>query len=170
MKTWIFSLALMASTLPAFAQATRPSLAQLSTQTEVIAKPYFDAYIARDWDRLEPLLDEKIRFDDATAHLVFGAVGKQGRSELMKAFRETYAGILAMDFHPTSQFASGEHMVFVGELEWRLGMPDGLVVDTRMPFVVRIQVRNGKVVDHQDTADYTRFMAALRKARAAAGR
>ncbi|MBB5203200.1 ketosteroid isomerase-like protein [Inhella inkyongensis] len=164
MKTWILCLALL--TPPAFAQAPRPTLAERSAQTEAVAKAYFEAYIARDWDRLEPLLDEQARFDDATAHLVFGAVGKQGKLELMKAFRETHAGIHAMHFHPQSQFASGEHMVFVGELEWSLALPDGLVVDTRMPFVVRLQVRDGRVLEHQDTADYKPFATALRAARA----
>jgi len=168
MKTWILCLALLSSTLSAIAHAPRSSLAERSAQTEAVAKPYFKAYIARDWDRLEPLLDDQVRFDDATAHVVFGAVGKQGKATLMKAFRETYAGIRAMRFHPQSQFASGEHMVFVGELEWSLGLPDGLVVDTRMPFVVRLQVHEGKVLDHQDTADYKPFVLALRAARAAA--
>ena len=58
-------------------------------------------------------------------------------------------------------------MVFVGELEWSIGLPDGLTVGNRMPFVVRLQVRDGKVLEHQDTADYKPFMEALRKARAA---
>lgn len=166
MKTWILSLALLATALPAFAQTAGLTLAERSAQTEAVAKPYFEAYIARDWNRLEPLLDEDIRFDDATAQVVFGAVGKQGKTELMKAFRETYAAIRDMRFHPSSQFASGEHMVFVGELEWSLGLPDGLVVGTRMPFVVRLQVRQGKVLEHQDTADYKPFVLALRAARA----
>lgn len=170
MKTWILCLFLLAVAQPSCAQAKRPSLAEHSAQTEAIAKPYFDAYIARDWARLEPLLDDHIRFDDATASVVFGAVGKQGKTELMKAFRETYAAIRHMRYHPASQFASGEHMVFVGELEWSLGLPDGLIVDTRMPFVVRLQVRHGKVLEHQDTADYKPFVVALHAARAKAAR
>ncbi|MCK6432357.1 MAG: hypothetical protein HUU30_06760 [Burkholderiaceae bacterium] len=88
----------------------------------------------------------------------------------MKALRETYAAIRDMRYHPISQFASGEHMVFVGELQWSLGLPDGLIVDTRMPFVVRLQVRNGKVLEHQDTADYKPFVVALHAARAKAAR
>jgi hypothetical protein len=170
MKTWILCLCLLAIAQPSCAQAKRPSLADLSAQTEAIAQPYFDAYIARDWARLEPLLDDHIRFDDATASVVFGAVGKQGKAELMKALRETYAAIRDMRYHPISQFASGEHMVFVGELQWSLGLPDGLIVDTRMPFVVRLQVRNGKVLEHQDTADYKPFVVALHAARAKAAR
>lgn len=149
-------------------QPPRPTLAERSLQTEAVAKPYFEAYIARDWARIEPLLDEQVRFDDATAQVVFGAVGKQGKVELMKAFHEGYAAIRSMRFHPSSQFSSGEHMVFVGELEWSLGLPDGLVVDTRMPLVVRLQVRNGKVLEHLDTADYKPFVTALRAARQAA--
>lgn len=168
MRTAMLLLALLGSAAIALAQTARPSLAERSAQTEAVAKPYFEAYIARDWDRLEPMLDDKAVFDDVTAHLVFNAVGKQGKVELMKAFRETYAAIRSMRFHPQSQFASGEYMVFVGELEWSLAMPDGLVVDTRMPFVVRLQVHEGKVLDHQDMADYKPFMAALRAARAAA--
>lgn len=165
MKIWILSLALLTTGLPAWAQASRMTLAERSAQTESVAKPYFEAYIARDWERLEPLLHDDIRFDDATATFVFGAVGKQGKAPLMKAFRETYAAIRAMSFIPASQFVSGEHMVFVGELEWSVALADGLVVDTRMPFVVRLQVRNGKILEHLDTADYNPFMVALSKAR-----
>lgn len=170
MKNWILYLALLSAPWPAFSQAARPTLAERSAQTEAVAKVYFDAYIARDWERLEPLLDDGIQFDDATATVVFGAVGMQGKTTLMKAFRKTYAAIRSMSFNPASQFASGEHMVFVGDLQWSIGLPDGLVVDTRMPFVVRLQVRNGKVLEHLDTADYKPFVAALRKARAAAGK
>ena len=170
MKAWVLGLALLSSILPTFAQAPLPSLAERSAQTEAIARPCFDAYIARDWERLEPLLDDNVRFDDATANVVFGGVGKQGKAALMKAFRETYAAIRAMSFHPTLRFASGEHMVFVGELDWRLALADGPLVDTRMPFVVRIRVHDGKVVEHLDTADYNPFVIALQKARAAAAR
>lgn len=170
MRLLILLIALATCSLSAFAQSARPSLAERSAQTEAVAKPYFEAYIARDWDRLEPLLDEQVVFDDATAHWVFGATGKQGKTVLMKALRETYAAIRSMHFFPTSQFASGEHMVFIGELAYSVALPDGLVVDTRMPFMARIQVRNGKVLDHQDTADYKPFMLALRQARQAAGK
>lgn len=167
MKNLILWLTLLAAGLPTWAQGLRPTLAERSASTESVARPYFQAYIARDWGRVESLLDDHVTFDDATAAVVFGGVGKQGKAILMKAFRETYAAIHSMTFHPASQFASGEHMVFVGELEWSLALSDGLIVDTRMPFVVRLQVRNGKVLEHLDTADYNPFVIALKKARAA---
>lgn len=150
------------------AQSGGPSLAERSARTEAVAKPCFEAYIARDWDRLEPLLDEQIAFDDATATLLFGASGIQGKGALMSALRKTYAAIRDMRYHPGSQFASGEHMAFVGELAWRLATPDGLMVDTGAAFVVRLRVRDGKVLEHQDTVDYKPFVQALRKAQAAA--
>lgn len=51
----------------------------------------------------------------------------------------------------------GEHMVFVGDQDWSIGLPDGLVFDTRTPFVIHLQVREGKALDHLDTADYKPF-------------
>ena len=167
----LLCLVLSGASLAGLAQApAKPSLAERSAQTEAVATAYFDAYIARDWDRLEPLLDEQSRFDDATAATLFGTQAQQGKAEQMKFFREAFAGIRAMRFIPASQFASGEHMVFIGDLEWSLTLPEGLVVDTRMPFVVRLQVRQGRVVEHLDTADYKPFDAALRKVRLAAGK
>lgn len=168
MRALILCLSLLGAVQVAQAQLRGPSLAERSKETEAVAQAYFEAYIARDWNRLEPLLDEQGRFEDATAAVLFGGQAKQGKAEQMRFFREAYAGIRAMQYHPVSQFASGEHMVFVGELSWRLAMPDGLLVDTRMPFLVRLQVRDGKVVEHLDTADYKPFVEALRKARQAA--
>lgn len=146
------------------------TLAERSSQTEAVARRYFEAYIARDWDRLEALLDTHSRFEDATATLVFGSQARMGKAAQMKFFRESYAAIRAMRYSPRSQFASGEHMVFVGELAWSLELANRQVIDTRMPIVVRLQVRDGRVVEHLDTADYKPFVAALRKAQATVGR
>ncbi len=151
-------------------QAEVLTLAERSAQTESVARRYFEAYIARDWDRLEPLLDTHSRFEDATGTLLFGSQAKLGKDAQMKFFRESYAAIRSMRFSPSSQFASGEHMVFVGDLDWRVALADGQVIDTRMPIVVRLQVRDGRVVEHLDTADYNHFVSALRKARAVTGK
>lgn len=167
--TTLLCLCLLAP-LSAGAQApapAKPSLAQTSQATQNVAEAYFQAYIARDWDRLEPLLAEAGRFEDPTASSVFGGVGKQGKTAVMQGFREGYASINQMSFVPASKFFSGDHAVFVGELDWQLQLPEALQVRTRMPLVVRLRVRDGQVIEHIDVADYNPFVAALRAARAA---
>jgi ketosteroid isomerase-like protein len=144
-----------------------PTFEQAASATQRVAEPYFAAYIARDWDRLAPLLAESGRFSDPTASSVFGAVRHEGKAAALKNFRDNYAPIVHMAFHRTRAFFSGQHAVFEGTLDWTLSLSAGKQAVTKaMPFVAIVQVVDGLVVDHQDFADYAPFLEAVRKARA----
>ena len=164
------SRTLLASVLGSLALASgaqQPSsFEQAASATQRVAEPYFAAYIARDWNRLEPLLGDMGRFSDPTALPVFGVVRHEGKTAVMKNFREGYASITHMTFHQVRSFFSGQHAVFEGRLDWTLALGDGRHATTEgMPFVTILQVVNGQIVDHQDLADYKPFVAAVRKAR-----
>lgn len=161
--------ALLSATLllPTVASAAPPSYAESGQATRAVAEPYFDAYIARHWDRLAPLLAEKGSFEDPTAALVFGPVKQQGKAATLKNFREGYAAIRHMAFHPSRVFYAGEHAIFEGTLDWTLALDGGRqAVTTGMPFVTVLRVVDGLVVEHRDYADYTPFLAAVKAARA----
>lgn len=144
----------------------RPSFARASTATQIVAEPYFDAYIARDWSRLEPLLSNEAHFVDPTAQLVFGSVDFAGKSAVMKNLQENYAAIAHMDFKKSRSFFSGEYAVFEGALDWSLALGDGrTAATTNMPFITILRVVNGQVIAHQDLADYSPFLAAVRLAK-----
>lgn len=161
--TWLLTAALLIG-LPAAAQA--PSLAELSAATQRVAEPYFAAYIARDWDKLAPLLGDDGGFSDPTAEPVFGKVESRGKAQVLRNFRENYAAIGSMQFHATRTLVSGRHAVFEGRLDWTLGLAGGREAVTEgMPFLTILKVEDGKVVDHQDFADDAPFLGALRKAR-----
>jgi SnoaL-like domain len=139
---------------------------QAASATQRVAEPYFAAYIARDWDRLAPLLAQTGRFSDPTATAVFGVVRHEGKAAALKNFRENYAPIVHMTFHRTRAFFSSQHAVFEGTLDWTLSLDAGKQAVTKgMPFVTIVQVVDGLVVDHQDFADYAPFLDAVRKAR-----
>jgi hypothetical protein len=145
------------------------TFARASTATQLVADPYFDAYIARDWNRLEPLLANEARFVDPTAQLVFGPVDIAGKGAVMKNFLENYAAIGYMNFKKARSFYSGEYAVFEGSLDWSLALGDGRTATTTgMPFVTVLRVVNGQVVAHQDLADYSSFLAAARLAKSSA--
>ncbi|NNC73034.1 MAG: nuclear transport factor 2 family protein [Sphingomonadaceae bacterium] len=133
--------------------------------TRAIGQSYFDAYIARDWDRLEPLLADSASFRDPTAALVFGGAQADGRAAMMTLFREGYAGITRMAWRPLRAIHSGQYSLFEGELDWALDMGDGRIVASVMPFVTMLQIENGRVVSHRDYGDYTPFLAAAHAAR-----
>lgn len=79
---------------------------------------------------------------------------------------EGYAAIKHIAFHQARVFASGEHAVFEGTLDWTLELSDGKQAVTRaMPFMSILRVVDGKLVEHRDSADYAPFLAAVRAAR-----
>lgn len=144
-----------------------PAFGQVSTETRAVADAYFNAYIARDWERLAPHLADAGGFSDPTAALVFGPVQFDGKAATLKNFREGYAAIQHMAFHPMRAFVSGEHAVYEGTLDWTLALGSGrLAVTKGMPFITVLRVVRGQVLEHRDYADYTPFLAALQAARA----
>lgn len=146
----------------------KPSFSQVSTETRAVADPYFAAYIARDWDRLEGCLADSGGFADPTATLVFGPVEFEGKAATMKNFREGYAAITQMAFRPLRAFVAGDHAIYEGELDWTLELGDGKqAVTAGMPFMTVLRVVDGHVEEHRDYADYTPFLAAMRAAREA---
>lgn len=160
------ALALTLVAAPVWAQG-KPSFAEIGAKTQAVADRYFSAYVARDWDRLEPLLADNGGFSDPTASLVFGSVQAAGKAATLKNFREGYAAIRHMAFHPMRSFVSGEHAVFEGTLDWTLELKGGKQAVTQgMPFITVLRVVEGQVLEHRDFADYSPFLAAVRAARA----
>jgi ketosteroid isomerase-like protein len=159
----ILSVALHATQV--WAQQT-PSFSQVGAKTQTVAEPYFKAYIARDWKRLEPLLADNGGFSDPTAAFVFGSVKFEGKAATLKNFREGYAAISHMEFHQMRAFVSGEHAIYEGTLDWTLELKGGKQAVTRgMPFISVLRVVDGRVMEHRDFADYTPFLAAMRAAK-----
>lgn len=149
------------------AQPAKPDLAAISAETSAIAQAYFHAYVARDWDTLEPLLADHADFQDSTAALVFGGVKRDGKADMMKLFREGYSGISKMEFRQTRMLQFANDALFEGDLDWAVDMGGGRIVASVTPFVSVIHVENGKVVHHRDYVDYRPFIDADRASRAA---
>ena len=106
-------------------------------------------------------------FVDPTAALVFGSVKVEGKAATLKRFRTGYAAIRHMEFHQMRAFYSGEYAIYEGTLDWTLELRNGKRAVTRgMPFVTVLRVARGRVLEHQDLADYTPFLAAMRAAQA----
>ncbi|MBC2776381.1 nuclear transport factor 2 family protein [Parasphingopyxis marina] len=173
--TATLSLAALALALPAapLAAQQRPNFDATSAETAPVGEAYFAAYIARDWDALEPLLADAASFRDPTAELVFGGALADGKAAMMTLFRQGYAGITRMEFRPLRTLHAGHYAIFEGELDWALDMGDGSgegrIVESVMPFVTLLRIEDGLVVEHRDYADYAPFLAAARAARDAAG-
>lgn len=147
--------------------AEQPSYQQQSQATKLLADVYFKAYIDLDWDTIEPILGEDAYFLDPTATAAFGNVQYNGKPAMMKNFRENYAGITKMTFHPSRVIYSGNIAVFEGTLDWGFTLRSGAIADTKdMPFITILTFENGKVISHRDYGDYQPFFDAYNAAMA----
>ena len=146
--------------------AGKPSrFSQATATSQEIGDRYFAAYIARNWDAIEPLIADNASFQDGTAELVFGGVLRQGKPAMMKLFREGYANVQYMRFERARSFYSSNYAIYEGTLDWALDMGDGQIVKTKMPFTTILRIENGKVTKHRDYADYRPFTAAVKAMR-----
>lgn len=152
------SLCLAAASAPTAAQGL--GYAKQSEESARIGEAYITAYVALDWDRIEPLLADNATFHDPTAEhsQIFGLKQRSGKPAVMKGFREGYAGVTKMMLHRSRTFYSGNYSVFQGDLEWGLKFPDGRVVEGRTSFVAILRIENGKVVEHRDYVDYAPYL------------
>lgn len=138
--------------------------AEASVVTSDVASRYLDAYIARDWDALEPLLADEATFRDPTAKLVFGGEGATGKAAMMTMFRQGYSAITDMGFEEDRRIVGGTVGIFEGTLTWTALHRGGVPVTARMPFVLILELEDGKVVSHRDYGDYTGYLAARAEA------
>jgi ketosteroid isomerase-like protein len=151
------ALTLGLASIPAPVAAQKSVYTQQSDATAKIGEAYIDAYIALDWDRIEPLIADNATFHDPTAEMPFKVSQKDGKPDIMKGFREGYAGVTKMMLHRTRTLYSGNYAIFEGDLEFGVKLPDGRIVESRTPFVAILRVEDGKVVEHRDYVDYVPF-------------
>ncbi|MBQ0772729.1 MAG: hypothetical protein KBT59_12840, partial [Sphingomonadales bacterium] len=91
-----------------------------------------------------------------------------GRTAMMERFRTGYASLTHMEFTKNRSLISDESALYEGALHWGIDLGDGTLVDCVTPMVIVLTVVDGKVTRHLDYVDYAPFVAAMRKARAAA--
>lgn len=159
------SVVLGFASVPAPAVAQKVGYTQQSAATATVADAYIDAYIAKDWNRVEPLLSDNATFHDPTAEVLFGSKQKDGKPSVMAAFREGYEAVTKMTLHRTRVLNAGNYGIVEGELEWSVKFPGDRLVQSRGPFIIIVRVEGGKVVEHRDYLDYAQFIKDERASR-----
>lgn len=159
----LFLAAAMLAAMPAHAQEEQ-SYEAATAATNEVASAYFDAYVARDWDWLEPMLADNANFKDPTATLVFGGVGAPDKAAMMTLFREGYSSITEMSWQEDRRIMAGNIAVFEGTLSWTARHRGDVLVTAVMPFATIVTVEDGKIVEHRDYGDYSKYLEARAKA------
>lgn len=125
-----------------------------------VGRRYLDAMYAFDFPELGLLLHAEAVFEDPTSVVVSPDVTWRfvGRSAILEFIRQSSAGIVDANYHVSSEFSTGEFVVF--NLEYStvvegemLGVPEQ-VFSFKIPAVTILRIRNGLVIHHSDHVDY----------------
>ena len=129
---------------------------------ERMARDYMAHYSAANWDAMAPMMAEDIVYWDptATGHGNGGGdngyryEGREAALQALHEFSERYHPI-TLGFVWDTVFQSNNRVVFIGHADARypMGTPD-MLFRWHAPQVTVLTVRDGRVVRHEDFADY----------------
>lgn len=130
------------------------------SDAERIAREYMEAYSNIDWDGMLALSDENIIFTDETG-MGEGVPADGYRDEGIAERRASLQAFsdgshpITLGFQWDTVFESNGQVVFMGEVNALFPtQADGQLFSWRSPQVSVITVRDGKVVEHRDFANY----------------
>tara|TARA_R110000868_G_scaffold45045_3_gene149905 strand:- start:50473 stop:50967 length:495 start_codon:yes stop_codon:yes gene_type:complete len=149
----------LAAIVAVLSLATAASAQEIS-DAERVARAYMQAYSDIDWDGMLALTDEDILFTDETGMGEgvpadgYRDEGIAARRASLEEFSETYHPI-TLGLQWDTVFESNGRVVFMGEVNALYPtQTEGRLFRWRSPQVSVITVRDGKVVRHEDFANY----------------
>ena len=149
----------LAAIIAVLSLATAASAQEMS-DAERIAREYMQAYSDIDWDTMLALSDENVIFTDETGMGEgvpadgYRDEGIEERRASLQTFTEN-ANPITLGFHWDTVFESNGRVVFIGEVNALYPTQvEGRTFRWRSPQVSVITVRDGKVVHHEDFANY----------------
>jgi ketosteroid isomerase-like protein len=137
-----------------------------SSDARAIGEPYFNAYLERDWDKFESILHTDAIWSDPTAEQLFGVERVSGKDLVISHLRSSFAGITHMRAHINRKVFTSNFAIFEADLDWGVRLRNGKTVEVKAaPFVVVLRIKDGKVIEHTDYADYAGFINEFRRIR-----
>lgn len=127
---------------------------------ERIARAFIAAYEVVDLDALRALSAEDLVSVDGSAPVSAGGPYRfEGREAWLSGLAGFVrdGGLIDIRQQHDTAWQSGEKMVFIGRFDARYRGSGGGVLHVRGRIVTVVTVRDGKVVRHEDIADYPAF-------------
>ena len=162
MKTKLLVLLLFTSTI--FFAQKRSSFSDITEVTKKITTSYFKNYIQLDFDKMKNQMNDSISFNDTTAKLIFGTKLIDGKKVVFENFKKTYAAITEMKSDIKRTIFSSNVGVFEIELTYKFKATDKKIITiSKMPLIIILTVKNGKIIEHRDFGDYNIFLEQYQK-------
>jgi limonene-1,2-epoxide hydrolase len=137
----------------------KQSFSDVTANTKEVTTTYFNDYISLNFEAMKKQASDDISFDDTTAKLIFGVELIKGKKKVFENFKNTYAVIVEMKSDIKRTIFSSNVGIFEIELTYKFeATPDKIITITKMPLIVCLTVKDGKIIEHRDYGDYNHFL------------
>lgn len=126
--------------------------------SKVVTSKYLNAYFNLDFDTMKSIMHDSISFQDPTSKFVFGGKKVVGKIDVYENFKKSYAAIIEMKQKTIRTIFSSNTGVFELDLVYKFNNSPDQIITIKMPLIVILTIKNGKVIKHLDFADYNYFM------------
>ena len=134
------------------------SFSETTSITKKITVKYFSNYFKLDFDAMKDNMHDDISFHDPTAELIMGTRLVEGKTNVYESFKKNYATIIEMKQEPIRTIFSSTTGIFEVIIKYKFKDGPEKIVAIEMPLIVVLTVKDGKVVEHRDYADYNYFI------------
>jgi len=144
---------------------------ELGTPQVQAAKAYVKAYGERDYDAMLALAAEEVVFQDRTAVRIGSGTPVQGRERFSHMLRSVLGNLSSFSIQIDTEYFHGNYAVFAGEVSYAFpGAQVGLSAESfgvTHELAIVLEFKDGKIIRHDDLADYDAYVEALMAAKEA---
>ncbi|MEO9871081.1 nuclear transport factor 2 family protein [Ekhidna sp.] len=136
------------------------TVAQNTTET---AAKYLDMYTSMKFDEIGEFYSDRTIFDDATMSF-FGQgrdyAKRTGREDIIAFLKEGFASLSGIEYEIEKSYGVGVVHFTYGILKYTYSPKiEGEIrsLSMELPLAIVLEIKDGKIVRHQDVADYTEW-------------
>ncbi len=145
-----------------YAQNKTP-LKDSTVVTTAISEQYIQWYLNLNFDALGTLMHQDFSFEDPTAAMLFGWNKPEGKENALAFFKTNYASITEMKADIIRKIISGNHAIYEMQLHFKFYQnEDKDLISISMPLITILAIKDGKVIEHKDYANYNDYIEQYR--------
>ena len=134
------------------------SLQEISNETKKIAELYLKAYTDLNFEKLATYHNDESIWQDPTATDLWGMKAAKGKEEIKKHLKNAYKNAISMKVNIIRSFFSGSYAIYETTMTFRSKNGKKEKIIKKLPVNFHFKIKDKKVIEHFDFADYTVFM------------
>jgi predicted SnoaL-like aldol condensation-catalyzing enzyme len=134
------------------------TLNEISKETKEIAESYIKVYASLDFEKLSTFHNSESIWHDPTAEDLWGMKAQKGKTQILQYLKKAYENAISMELKIIRSFFSGSYAIYETNMLYKTKKGQKEITIKELPVNFHFKIKDGKVIEHFDFADYTVFL------------